>query len=100
MRIARLDDRGRLIGAREVKSPKVDDIDCGDLPADGSYKWDTKARAFVPVGFGFGKPTPPGVDRDRAVYLLIKALTEGKPIPQECLDWCAWWERHHERKGG
>lgn len=100
MRIARLDDRGHLIGARDVKSPKPDDIDCGDLPADGSYKWDAANRTFVPLGFGFGKVTMPKVDRDRAVYLLIKALTEGNPIPQECREWCDWYEQHNERKDG
>jgi hypothetical protein len=97
MRVAVLDPRGRLTGTREVDKPKRGDIDAGDLPADGSYKW--IGTTFVPVGFGFGKPKPPGVDRDRAVFLLIRALTEGRPIPQECRDWCNWWERHHERKG-
>jgi hypothetical protein len=46
------------------------------------------------VGFGQGKPKRPDVDRDRAVYLLIKALIDGAPIPQECRTWCAWYEKH------
>lgn len=97
MRVAVLNGEGRLIGVREVKKPGAGDIDAGDLPADGSYKWNRAAGAFFPVGHGFGKPTPPGVDRDHAVYLLIRALTNGQPIPQECRDWCDWWERHHDK---
>lgn len=95
MRVAQLDGRGRLVGEKHKAKPGKSDIDIGDLPADGSYFWDAKARTFVPVGFGHGKPKPPGVDRDRAVYLLMTALIDGRPIPQECRDWCDWYERYH-----
>lgn len=99
MRVARLDPNSILIGAREVAKPKPSDIDAGDLPADGSYRWDATRQAFIPLGFGYGKPKRSGVDRDRAVFLLIRAMRDSKPIPQECFDWADWWETHHERPG-
>jgi hypothetical protein len=96
MRVAMLDKRGRLIGSRDVKNPKKDDILCGDLPENGTYYY--RDGVFLPVGFGHGKPRRPAVDRDRAVYLLIKAMIDGAPIPQECRDWCAWYEKHGARR--
>src|SRR3546814_14383145 len=81
MRVAVFDKRQRLIGAREVVKPKKGDVPCGDLPADGTYYHN--GATFVPVGFGHGKPRRPDVDRDRAVLLLIKALLDGTPVPQE-----------------
>src|SRR3546814_6279528 len=93
MRVAVFDKRQRLIGAREVVKPKKGDVPCGDLPADGTYYHN--GATFVPVGFGHGKPRRPDVDRDRAVYLLIKALLDGTPVPQECRNWCGWYEKHN-----
>lgn len=96
MRVAVLDKAGRLVGSREVADPLPDDIDAGDLPADGTYKWFHKNKQFVPVGFGFGKPRRPGVDRDRAVYLALSALIDGRPIPQEVKNWRDWYKVNHE----
>lgn len=96
MRVAKLDDKNRLIGTTEKKKPGANDIDAGDLRADGSYKWDPKQKTFIPAGFGFGKPKPPSVDKDRAIYMALRALLDGRSIPQECRDWCAWYERHHD----
>lgn len=92
MRVAVLDDQKRLVGARTVTKPKPTDIDAGDLRADGSYYW--SGQTFTPVGHGHGKPAKPPVDRDRAVYLMMRALLDGKPIPQEVRDWCDWYERY------
>lgn len=97
MRVAKLDDRNRLVGTTEKKKPGPKDIDAGDLRADGSYKWDPRQKTFIPVGFGFGKPKPPSVDKDRAIYMALRALLDGRPIPQECRDWCDWYERHHDQ---
>lgn len=93
MRVAVLDPRKRLINTRTVKSAKPDDIDAGDLPADGSYWWN--GQTFIPVGFGAGKPQRPEVDRDRAVYLMMRAMLDGTPVPHECRAWCDWYARHH-----
>lgn len=94
MRVAVFDEKNRLTGVRNVQKPKAGDVDAGDLPADGSYYWDAARRAFIPVGFGHGKVRAPSTSRDRAMYLLMTALIEGRPIPQECRDWCNWYERH------
>lgn len=92
MRVAVLDKNGKLIGARNVAKPKPDDVDAGDLPANGKYTWNGKT--FIPEGFGHGKPRAPKVDRDKAFYHAMTALLDGRPIPQEVRDWCAWYERH------
>lgn len=89
MRVAVLDARGRLIGARNGAKG----IDPGDLPTDGSYYLD--GDRFMPVGRGAGKPFAPTVDRDKAMYLALTAMINGTPIPQECADWCAWYRKHN-----
>jgi len=91
MRVAILDDNKVLIGAADQSSVTSDDIDAGDLPTDGTYFWD--GEKFMPVGRGRGKPLNPPVDSGRANYLLMRAVINGTPIPQECIDWCAWYER-------
>ena len=90
MRVAILDKNNFLVGSKEVKKPKKGDIDCGDLPDNGSY-WYVDG-AFSPRGFGKGKPKRAPIDRDRAVYELMSALIEGREIPQECIGWCAWYK--------
>lgn len=94
-RIAVLDSKSRLIGDKTVARLRKGDIEIGDLPTDGSYFH--RDGAFVPVGFGNGKVRQPKVDRDRALYEALRALIDGRPIPQECRDWCDWYERHGKR---
>lgn len=94
MRVAVLDAQGVLIGAKETDKPKKGAVPCGDLPANGKYRWDAGGQKFIPVGFGHGKPKRPEVDRDRAVYLALKALLEGRPLPQEVRTYVEWYERH------
>lgn len=91
-RVAELDEHGVLVGARTVKRLHASHIECGDLPADGRYRWD--GRTFIPLGFGKGKPDRAPIDRDRVMFYLVDALTEGKPIPQECRDWARWYKRN------
>lgn len=92
IRVAVLDKNGRLTGVAMKASLAKGDIEAGDLPADGTYRW--IGKSFVPLGHGHGKPRRPGVDRDYALYLLMRALINGTPIPQECADWCAWYENN------
>ena len=91
MKIAKLDENGVLIGTIKRAKPRKGDVDCGDLPTDGKYFWN--GDTFIPVGFGQGKPKPPAVSRDRAVYLMMRAAIDGTPVPQECSIWCDWYER-------
>lgn len=94
VRVAILDETKRLVGARTVSKPAKDDIEIGDLVPDGRYYLHPNG-AFVPVGFGMGKPKRPPVDRDRATFLALRALMDGKPIPHEVRLWCDWYERHN-----
>jgi hypothetical protein len=91
MPVAILDKNGFLIGKREG-NPNKEEIDPGDLPSDGRYFW--KEGKFIPVGFGNGKPSHPNVGKDEALYLALTALLDNRSIPQECRDWCNWYERH------
>ena len=90
MRVAILDGNNFLVGSKEIKKPKKGDIDCGDLPDDGSY-WYVDG-AFSPRGFGKGKPKRPPNDMGRVVYEAISAMIDGREPPQECKDWCAWYK--------
>lgn len=90
IRVAVLQKNGLLTGVVMKAALGPNDVDAGDLRADGTYRW--TGSTFVPLGHGHGKPKRPDVGRDRAVYLLMRALLEDKPIPQECADWCAWYE--------
>ena len=91
MRVAVLDDQGRLVGAREVKKPKAGDIDCGDLPADGTYRF--VDGAFYPLGHGFPRvAAQPPVTADRALYDLILSL--GDAAPSTSRAWAAWYGQH------
>ena len=93
IQIAKLDKDGRLVGYKQVKKVTADHVvvptGC-DLPADGSYRWDGKA--FVPRGHGYGKPPRPPVASDYAVFLMMRALLEGKSLPAECQDYVTWYE--------
>jgi len=50
-RVAVLDDNNVLTGSTTA----TDGVDFGDLPTDGSYKYDETSKTFIPVGHGFGK---------------------------------------------
>lgn len=92
IRVAILDKSGRLVGEKMVVGRLLTgEIEAGDLPIDGSYKW--TGTEFIPLGHGHGKPSNPPVTMAHAVYLMMRAMVNGQPIPQECADWCAWYER-------
>jgi len=105
--VAKLDKKGFLIGLKKLRKkekPKDNDVvvdDECDLPHDGSYKWNAKAKAFVPLGHGFGRPERPPVSEAKVLYLIAQKL--GKDMPQEVRDWCTWYEtnikRREEEKG-
>lgn len=86
-RLAVLTDGNVLVGARS----RGKGIDIGDLPTDGTYKYDPETESFVPLGFGFGKPRRPSVSRDAMLFLLVDALVEGAPLPEECREWRDWY---------
>lgn len=96
-RVAVLDGDGKLVGFKTVKTPKPADLtveDECDLPTDGSYRWDERTRAFLPVGHVLKKPARPPVSQDYALYLMLRALLDGTPIPEECRQWCGWYREN------
>ena len=99
-KIAKLDEKGRLVGYLKKAKPAKGDIDVGeacDLPTDGTYKWDAGRQAFVPRGHGLGKPKRPSIAEDFAVYLLMRALVRGEPIPDTCARYVDWYEQHRAK---
>lgn len=95
VRVAVLDGNKVLVG-EEMSTDGG--LEIGDLPCDGSYKWDPDHATFVPMGFGFGKPAPPPVGQDHMLFLLVNALVGGKPIPVECTQWRDWYRDNLQRR--
>lgn len=97
--IAVLDNDKRLVGYKQVDRIEEEDIvvpnNC-DLQATGRYRW--TGREFLPCGYGFGKPIPPSTIKEKAIYLMMKALTNDTPIPAECREWVKWYEENVIRK--
>lgn len=85
---ALLDEKGVLIGHSDEG-----DIECGDLPCNGMYRY-VDGR-FIPRGHGMGKPARDQISLDMAVYLLMRSVINGEPVPQECEQWCAWYKATH-----
>ena len=69
---------------------RVDSIISCDLEP-GKYKWN--GNAFIPLGHGFGKPQAGRVPDDYAVFLAIKSMINGEPIPTEVSEWADWYEK-------
>lgn len=94
--VAVLNEQGRLIGRLEKAKPAKNDVLCGDLPADGSYKWMEREGCFLPVGSGFGPlSSAPPIDNTRALYLLAQCLSDA---PQELREWMAWYEANLKKR--
>lgn len=90
MKKALLDPKGRLIGAKAVRTLAPGDVDPGDLPTDGSYKWDAERGAFIPAGHGFGKvqerePWP------QAHVLALMVEHAGEKAPAKAREWLDWY---------
>lgn len=89
-RVAVLDDKGLLIGSKQKSKLAKGEVECGDLPCDGSYR--LKDSAFLPAGRGHGKPRNPPVSPYQALALLIRSVENGTPVPHECIDWADWYD--------
>ncbi|HET8791811.1 MAG TPA: hypothetical protein VFM75_11440 [Modicisalibacter sp.] len=93
VRVGVFNDAMVLTGEVKKEASKVSskDIAIGDLPANSTYRW--QDGQFIPVGHGYGKPRTPPVSADKALFLGLRAVHEGAPVPQECLDWMQWFEK-------
>ncbi|MCE8042426.1 hypothetical protein HOP60_09700 [Halomonas daqingensis] len=89
-RVAVLDDKGLLIGSKQKSKLAKGDVECGDLPCDGSHR--LIDGAFWPVGRGRGKPRNPPVSPYQALAQLIRSVENGAPVPQECTAWADWYD--------
>ena len=90
--VAVLDSKSRLIGTKWKTRPGKDDFllprGC-DLPLDGSYK--LIGKAFVPLGHGFEKPSPPPYGVEAVLFAMIRALAPDA-VPHEAREWADWFE--------
>ena len=82
------DATARLVGS-QVVDKDAPGLDFGDLPTDGSYRWD--GRQFIPIGFGLeGRVAKPPCSTDLVLAELIRKLgMDASPILR---DWLAWYE--------
>ena len=85
IRCAVLDENNILTGCIEKAKLLKKDIDIGDLPSNGTYKY--VGGSFIPIGFGKGKPKASKYSRDEILAMLIESIDSGRPIPSECMDW-------------
>lgn len=91
--VAKLDKRQRFVGLEDVEdsegrvvvSPGI------DLPVDGSYAWN--GSAFEPVEQAAALlPTEPSVDPDYAMFLFMRSVVNGTPVPDEVRQYTEWYE--------
>lgn len=95
--IAVLDKFNVLIGFTTVPRIRKGDVevpfDC-DLDTNEKYRYDEDTKSFIPRGMMVGKPPRCQVPQELAIFLLMKALVRGEPIPQECADYVKWYEEN------
>jgi len=93
-----LDDSGHLIGRETIDDDQKDGIDPGDLPLNGTYKWDDVNKMFFPLGHGFGKvtkPQPP-FSNDFVLARIIESM--GDAAPYEAVEWLKWFDGDLRRR--
>jgi len=78
----------------------TDGIEFGDLPVDGSYKYDEASKTFIPVGHGFGKvKTRQPFESDLVLAELIDAVKAANvPLPFIVSEWREWYETEMRRR--
>lgn len=94
-----LDKEDRLVGYEITESPDgkfVVPMEA-DLPTDGTYK--KVGKTFLPLGFGFTKPSRPPMD-DSAVMagVLILLKGQGVSIPEDLAMWLEWYNTNLKQR--
>ena len=97
--VAMLDTLGRFIGIEDVPEGEVGDRIVVppdiDLPDDGSYRWDQQTRAFVSVvQASASQAQMPPIPESYAMYLALRALVDGQPIPDEVRQYVDWYTQY------
>ena len=92
--IAVLDKFDVLVGWERVSEVKEGDVvvpvGC-TLDTNEKYRYDWTLKTFVPRGTMVGKAKPQDVTEETAIYLLMDALIEGKPIPSAVKKYRNWY---------
>lgn len=90
-----------LSGFVKVKKPKASDIiipdDC-DLDTREKYYYDRAQKAFIPLGTSYGKPDRCEVTLEEAIYLLMDALLNEAPIPNEVKKYVEWYKTNIQKR--
>lgn len=97
--VAVLNDQNVLIGSTVVDDDSG--VEFGDLPTNGSYKYDPKLKTFIPLGHGFGKvKTRQPYENDLVVATLIEALAKvpGFEVPHVASEWLNWYNTELRRR--
>lgn len=91
-----------LIDSKRVDAD-AEGIEIGDLKTDGSMKYVPEAKAFIPMGHGYGKvKTKPPAETELVLANLIEALAAvpGFELPHTASEWLDWYNvdmrRRHE----
>jgi len=111
MQLAKIDPDGLFLGTEEVDTlpsplpadriPLPDGHDLNDLVAKGiSPRWDREAvqwRLVAPLTDEQQVEQPHAL---RAIYLAFCAIRDGgQELPQETLDWLAWYAKSTDAQG-
>lgn len=98
-------DANNVLVDKKVVAANVDGIDFGDLPTNGTFKYDDNAKTFIPIGHGFGKvsgfsPYEGDYIMRRIIEALDAAKLPGFEMPFEAAEWAKWYDgklrRRHE----
>lgn len=91
--VAVLNEQQCFIGTEEVEDTTgriVLDEGC-DLPKNGSYKWN--GVSFLPTDDSPSLEALPAIDPGYVLYLALRALLKGAPMPREVEQYVAWYEQ-------
>lgn len=97
-----LNNSKQLIGRREADEGELPlanetDIDCGDLPLDGSYKFNEAKKNFVPLGHGLVRvASRPPLSESLALFYVIRSL--GDNVNKKASDWADWYEKNLKQR--
>lgn len=97
-----LNKSGQLIGRREAQEDEQPlerevAVDCGDLPLDGSYKFNAAKEAFVALGHGnkrVSRKAP--LSESLALYHTIRAL--GDVVAAPAIEWADWYQANMKQR--
>lgn len=104
VRVALFDMNMRLIGSKEVTKGSVEalsGVDPGDLPLNGTYKFNEARGAFIPLGHGFGKvKTNQPNSTEYILAMVIDHLATLAPpdLSPEITEWRAWYAKNMQKR--